>query len=134
MAGDRARELERVAGVVGELDHFVALIVMAENDESLAERRARRGNAQLHLVVGQPEIGFGQRLPFVEALLFHVGENGKKGANTHSIRAHRRAPACELVKFFAISGREKTKRRGPATLAGAGLGSPPSIPSARGGT
>ena len=36
---------ERVAGVVGELDHFVALIVMTENDELVAERRASRGNA-----------------------------------------------------------------------------------------
>ena len=32
------RELVRVAGVVGELDHFVALIVMAEDHEPAAER------------------------------------------------------------------------------------------------
>ena len=36
--GDLARELERVAGVVGEADHLVALVVVAEDDESIAER------------------------------------------------------------------------------------------------
>ena len=66
---DRVGELERVAGVVGELDHFVALVVMAEDDEAIAERRARRRNAQRHLVVGQPEIRLGQRLPLVDRRL-----------------------------------------------------------------
>ena len=44
--GDLAGETKRVAGVVGELDHFVALIVMAEDDQPVAELRARRGNAR----------------------------------------------------------------------------------------
>ena len=35
MLADLARELERVAGVVGELDHFVALVVVAEDDEAV---------------------------------------------------------------------------------------------------
>ena len=39
---DLPRELERVAGVVGELDHLVALVVMAEDDEAAAERRPWR--------------------------------------------------------------------------------------------
>ena len=39
MLADLPRELVRVAGVVGELDHLVALIVMAEDDEASAERR-----------------------------------------------------------------------------------------------
>ena len=38
----RLRELPRVAGVVGELDHLVALVVVAEDDEALAERGPRR--------------------------------------------------------------------------------------------
>ena len=30
-------QLERIAGVVGELDHLVTLIVMAEDQEALAD-------------------------------------------------------------------------------------------------
>ena len=41
MLADLLRELVRVAGVVGELDHLVALVVMAEDDEPAAERRLR---------------------------------------------------------------------------------------------
>ena len=51
--GDLARQAERVAGVVGELDDLVALIVMAEDDEAVAERRACGRNAGIHLGVGQ---------------------------------------------------------------------------------
>ena len=36
---DLPGELVGVAGVVGELDHLVALIVVAQNDEPSAERR-----------------------------------------------------------------------------------------------
>ena len=64
-----ARELERVAGVVGELDHLVALVVMAEDDEPVAERRFRRGDARVHLLVRQAEIALGQRLPLGDARL-----------------------------------------------------------------
>ena len=73
-AGDLAREPERVAGVVGELDHFVALIVVAEDDEPVAERRARRGDARVHLRVGQAEILLGQRLPLGDVLLLELGQ------------------------------------------------------------
>ena len=92
---------------------------MAENDEAIAERRPGGGDAQLHLFVRQPEISLGQRLPFVEALLFHFVENGQKcGARGHGC-AFAGPTHCELVKLFAISGHEKTKRGGPAHLAGA---------------
>jgi len=45
------RELEGIAGVVGELDHFVALIVMAENDDAIAEFFLGCGNALVHLII-----------------------------------------------------------------------------------
>ena len=73
--GDRIRELERVAGVVGELDDLVTLVVMAEDHESLAERGARRRDAQRHLVVGQAEIGLGERLPLVNRRLLDFIED-----------------------------------------------------------
>ena len=44
MLADLPRELERVAGVVGELDHLVALVVMAEDHEPAAERRLGGGD------------------------------------------------------------------------------------------
>ena len=69
MLGDRVGELERVAGVVGELDHFVALVVMAEDDEAVAERRARRRDAQRHLLVRQTEIRLRQRLALADRRL-----------------------------------------------------------------
>ena len=65
---------EGVAGVVGELDHLVALIVMTEDDEPRAERRARRGNAAIHLVVRQTEILLGQRLALGDVLLLELGQ------------------------------------------------------------
>ena len=61
---DLARELEGVAGVVGERDHFVALVVMAEDHEPPAERRLRGRNAARHLLVGEAEVSLGQRLAF----------------------------------------------------------------------
>ena len=66
MVGDGAGELERIAGVVREPDHFIPLIVMAENDEALAKGRARRGNAQRHLIIRQPEVRLWQRLALVD--------------------------------------------------------------------
>ena len=64
-----ARELERIAGVVGELDHLVALIVMAEDDEPPAERRFRRRDAAVHLLVGEAEVALGQRLALGDVFL-----------------------------------------------------------------
>ena len=92
---------------------------MAENDEPIAERGLGRGDAELHLLVRQTEIGVGQRLPLVEALLLHLVEHGQKGGGRSHSRGSTPRAACELVKLFSISGREKTKRGGPAHLAGA---------------
>jgi hypothetical protein len=55
--GDFARQLPRVAGVVGEFDDLVALIVMSEDDEPVAERGARCGDADLHIFIRQPQVG-----------------------------------------------------------------------------
>ena len=68
-ARGRARQLQRVAGVVGELDDLVALVVMAEDDDAVAERRFGRRDPGVHLVVGQTEISLGERLPLADALL-----------------------------------------------------------------
>ena len=53
LAGGVLRELERVAGVVGELDDLVALVVVAEDDEAVAERGLGGGDADVHLGVGR---------------------------------------------------------------------------------
>ena len=56
---DLSRQPEGVAGVVGEPDHFVALIVMAEDDETVTERRAGSSNARRHLGVREAEVLLG---------------------------------------------------------------------------
>ena len=78
MLRDVLGELVRIAGVVGELDHFVALIVMPENDEATAERRLRRGNPRVHFLVGQTDIPLRQRLPLGDVLFFVFGQDGKE--------------------------------------------------------
>ena len=95
--GDLARQLERVAGVVGEPDHLVALVVVAEDDEAVAERGARGGDAQLHLLVRQTEIGVGQRLPLVQALLLDLVQHGQKRSG-HGPALASRVRACEIFR------------------------------------
>ena len=73
-AGRRARELQRVADVVGELDDFVALIVMPEDDQPVAELRFGFGNPRIHLVVRQTEVSLRERLTLADARLLDVGE------------------------------------------------------------
>ena len=63
-------ELVRIAGVVGELDDLVALVVMSENHEAPAELCARYGNPPIHFLIGQTDIPLGQRLPLADVLLF----------------------------------------------------------------
>ena len=58
MGGHLTGQLERIAGVVGELDDFVALVVMAEDDGAAAEARFRRGQALVHFGVRKAEISF----------------------------------------------------------------------------
>jgi hypothetical protein len=68
----RARELQRVADEIGELDDFVALIVMPEDDEAIAERALRGGDARVHLVFRQAEILLGQRLALADAFFLNL--------------------------------------------------------------
>ena len=75
MLRDLAREAERIAGVVGELDHLVALIVMAEDDQPAAERRLRRGDAAIELFVGQTEISLGKRLALRDMRLLELRQD-----------------------------------------------------------
>ena len=49
-------ELVGVAGEIRKTDHFIALIVVAEQNRALAELRARRRNPLIHAVVGQGEV------------------------------------------------------------------------------
>ena len=72
LARRRARELQRVAGEIGELDHLVALIVMAENHEPLAERVLGRRNARVHLVVRETQVGLRQRLALADTRLLDL--------------------------------------------------------------
>ena len=74
LRGGVLRELQRVADVVGELDDLVALVVVAEDDEAVAERRLGGGDAGVQLLIGQAEIRVRQRLALVEARLFVVGQ------------------------------------------------------------
>ena len=73
-----AGEAERIAGVVGELDHLVALIVMAEDDQPAAERRLRRRDAAVELLVGQTEIALGERLALRDVRLLELRQDRKQ--------------------------------------------------------
>jgi hypothetical protein len=66
MPGDGVGELVRVAGVIREANHFVALVVMSKHHEAVAKRRLRGLDAHGHVVVGQTEIRLGQRLPLAD--------------------------------------------------------------------
>jgi hypothetical protein len=72
--GGRARELQRVAREIGELDHFVALIVVSQDDEAAAERLFRGGDPRVHLVVRETQVLLGNRLPLADALFLDLGE------------------------------------------------------------
>ena len=56
--GRNFRELVAVAGEVGKADHFVALVVVAQQNRRRAQLCARRGNARVHGVVGQRQVVF----------------------------------------------------------------------------
>ena len=71
-AGRGARELQRVAGEVGELDDLVALIVMTEDDQAIPERLLGRRDAGVHLVVREPQEVFRERLALADALLLDL--------------------------------------------------------------
>src|SRR3989442_12923705 len=71
-------EVIKFAGVVGELDDFVALIMMAEDHHSAAELRLSRGDAALHLLAGEAEVPVGQRLAFRDVFVLVLREDGKE--------------------------------------------------------
>ncbi len=70
----KLRQLQRVADRIGELDHFVALIVMAENDEPVAQRRPGGRDTDIELGLRQTEIALRQRLPLVQSRALVVGQ------------------------------------------------------------
>ena len=78
MTADLLRELVGVAGIVGVLDHLVALVVMTENHQSTAERRPGRGDALIHLRVGQPDVAIRQRLALGQMFLLVGGQDGQQ--------------------------------------------------------
>jgi hypothetical protein len=70
-------ELEAVPREVGVLDDLVALVVVAENHESLPQEGAGAANAPVELGLGQLEIGAGDvLLPGDEGLL--LGERHRR--------------------------------------------------------
>ena len=75
MLADVPRELEGVAGIVGELHHFVALIVVAEDDEAAAELRPGGGDADVHLLIRQTEVLLRQRLALADVVFFVFGQD-----------------------------------------------------------
>jgi hypothetical protein len=70
----RARQLERIADEVRELDDLVALIVMPEDHSPVAQLPFGVPDPRVHLVVRQAQIPFGQRLPLPDARLLDVGQ------------------------------------------------------------
>ena len=103
LPGGVLRELERVAGDVGELDHLVALVVMAEDDEPIAEGGASGGNAHVELVVGETEVGVRERLALVQPSFFVPGQQ---------LDVHRWMSWCDpsspdFVKNFTVLRDEK---------------------------
>ena len=95
LAGRGARELQRVACEVGELDDLVALIVMAEDYQSLAERLLGRRNARVHLVVREAQVVLGERLTLADALLLDAREevdvHGSVVSRQSSVVSHSRS-------------------------------------------
>ena len=72
--GGGLRQLQRIADDVGKLDDFVALVMVAENDEARAERGLGLRDARVHFGVRQPQIPLRQRLPFGQARALVVGQ------------------------------------------------------------
>jgi hypothetical protein len=87
--GYLARQLERVADVVGELDHLVTLVVMPEDHQSFAELGPCRGNPRVHFGVRQAEIPVGQRLALRDALLLELRQERNDGGHRQPIISDR---------------------------------------------
>ena len=61
-AGGLLREFERVAAIVCELDDLIALVVVPQDHESRPQRRLGAPNALIKLLLGELDVGFGQRI------------------------------------------------------------------------
>ena len=75
MVRDLPRELPGVAGIVGEPDHLVALIVVAEDDEPLAERGPGLRDAAIHLLGRQTQVALRERLALADVLVLVLRQN-----------------------------------------------------------
>ena len=73
-----AREAERIADVIGELDDLVALIVMTKDDETAPEGRLCGCDAAIELVVGQTEIALGERLALRDMRFLELRKHRKQ--------------------------------------------------------
>ena len=78
MAADLLGELVGVAGVIGELDHFVPLVMVSEDHKPPAELGLRRGNPTVHVLVCQTEIRLGKRLALRDVLLLVLRQDGQQ--------------------------------------------------------
>src|SRR6185436_3857689 len=121
-AGAVLAEAQRVADEVGELDHLIALVVMAEDDQTAAERCLCSGDAAVHLVGVEAAVPRGQRLTLVERGLLDLVQHRKErlshrrrtpGPDVCDARHRRAFFACELVKLFA-SYADKKANAAPA--------------------
>ena len=78
MLRDLTGEAEGVARVIGELDHLVALVVVAQDDQPGTERCFRGRNATIELVIGQTEITLGKRLALRDVRLLELRQDRKQ--------------------------------------------------------
>ncbi len=120
-AGGRARELQRVADEVRELDDLVALIVMPEDDQPVAELRLGFSDPRIHLVVGETEVSLRERLPLADARLLDVGEELDVHVSFQlpATRFHARSSSARWRAFEARFERTRTYCTSAAASSGA---------------
>lgn len=69
-SGGELRELEGIAGEIGVADDLVGLVVVAEDDESVAELAATRIDRGGEVIVGERPVSFGELwLPELHVLI-----------------------------------------------------------------
>ena len=106
MSRHLAGQTKGVAGVVGEADHLVALVVVAQHQEPLAEGGLGRPDAPVHLLVGQAQVLLWQRLPLTDLLFLDLRQQRDE-------RVHRMRPCESFRKVLMLkrpnstAGREK---------------------------
>src|SRR5215203_5874921 len=77
MLGNLAGQSERIADIIRELDHLVALIVLAQNNEARAERRFRGSDAGVELFVRQAKVALGERLALADLRFLELRQDRK---------------------------------------------------------